>query len=94
MTDHALRFRRLSPDERVETCVVSTDATVLPDAMSGDKPVAGRPARLARPGQVMVRGTIRAVAPARQPARLFVPHAGAVCGLVFGVAAGGLGEVG
>ena len=91
MTDHALRFRRLSPDERVETCVVSTDATVLSDAMFGDKPVVGRPARLARPCQVMVQGTIRTVSPAA--ACPFVPHAGAVCGFVFGIAAGSLSEV-
>lgn len=69
--------------------MVSTDATVLSDAMFGDKPVVGRPARLARPCQVMVQGTIRTVSPARP----FVPHAGAVCGFVFGIAAGSLSEV-
>ena len=73
--------------------MVSTDATVLSDAMFGDKPTAGRPARLARPCQVTVQGTIRAVSPAGEPACPFVPYAGAVCGFVLGVAAGRLNEV-
>jgi hypothetical protein len=73
--------------------VVSTDATVLSATMFGDKPAVGRPARLARRGQVMVRGMIRTVSPAGEQACPFVPHAGAVCGFVFGIAAGRLGEV-
>jgi hypothetical protein len=73
--------------------VVSTDATGLSDAMFRDKPVVGRPARLARPCQVMVQGTIRTVSPAREPARPLVPHARAVCGFVYGIAAGSLHEV-
>jgi hypothetical protein len=77
----------------VETCVVGTDATVLSDAMFGEKPVFGRPARLARPGQVMVQATVRTVSRARERACPFVWHAGAVCGFVFGVAAGRLSEV-
>ena len=74
-------------------CVASTDATVLSATMFGDKPVFGRPARLARPCQVMVQGTIQTVSPAGEPARLFVAHAGAVCGFVVGVAARCLSEV-
>lgn len=93
MTDHALRFRRLSSGERVEMCVVSTDAIVLSATMFGDRPVFGRPARLARRCQVMVQATIRAVWPAGESACPFVSHVGAVCGFVFGVAAGSLSEV-
>jgi hypothetical protein len=77
----------------VETSVVSTDATVLPATMFRGKPVSGRPARLTRPYQVMVQGTIRAVSPAGEPASPFVPHAGAVRGFVFGIAAGSFNEV-
>jgi hypothetical protein len=74
--------------------VASTDATVLSATMFRDKPVFGRPAsRLARPCQVMVQGMIRTVSPAGEPARPFVPHAGAVCGFVFGIAARSLNEV-
>lgn len=73
--------------------MASTDATVPSATMFRDKPVFGRPARLARPCQVMVQGTIRTVSPTGEPARPFVPHAGAVRGFVFGVAAGSLSEV-
>jgi hypothetical protein len=77
----------------VETWVVSTDATVLSATMFREKPVFGRPARLARPCQVMVQGTIRTVSPAGELASPFVPHTGAVCGFVFSIAAGSLHEV-
>jgi hypothetical protein len=73
--------------------MASTDATVLSATMFRDKPVFGRPAQLARPCQVMVQGTIRTVSPAGEPARPFVPHVGAVCGFVLGIAAGSLNEV-
>jgi hypothetical protein len=73
----------------VETSVVSTDATVLPATMFRDKPASGRPARLTRGYQVM----IRTVSPAGEPPSPFVPHAGAVRGFVFGIAAGSLNEV-
>jgi hypothetical protein len=93
MTDHACPFSRLSPDERVETSVVSTDATVLSATTFRDKPLSGRPARLTRPYQVVVQGMIWTVSPAGEPASPFVPHPGAVRGFVFGFAAGSLNEV-
>lgn len=73
--------------------MASTDVTVLSVAMFGDKPVVGRPARLARPCQVMVQGTIRTVSSAGEPACSFVLHVGVVCGFVFGIVARSLGEV-
>ncbi len=73
--------------------MVSTDATGPSATLFRDKPVFGRAARITRPSQVMVQGTIRTVSPAGEPARLFVPHAGAVRGFVLGIAAGSLNEV-
>jgi hypothetical protein len=74
--------------------MVSTDATVPPATRFRDMPVfASRAARIPRPSQVLAQGTIRTVPPTGEPASPFVPHAGAVRGFVFGVAAARLNEV-
>jgi hypothetical protein len=82
------------PDERVETPMAGTDATVRPATLFRDMPVSGsRAARITRPAQVLMPGTIRTVSPTGGPASPFVPHAGAVRGFVFGVAAARLNAV-
>jgi hypothetical protein len=74
--------------------MVSADATVPPTTWFRDMPVfASRAARITRPSQVLVQGTIRTVSPTGEPASPFVPQAGAVRGLVSGVAAARLNEV-
>ena len=74
--------------------MVRTGATVPPATLSRDMPVSGsRAARITRPSQVLVAGTIRTVSPAGGPASPFVPHASAVRGFVSGVAAARLNEV-